>query len=229
MRKTQNRVLCVTQKIRRNIMKFKRVLSVILAVVMVVSCAVVAGSVVATGADTEIAVTSAYQDMLAKTSAEEGYGLASTVNEGTILQAWNWSFNNIKANLPKLAEQGFTTIQVSPPNEIKKGTKGAKVLQSDGKNGWWMFYQPAGFQLNNSTDNALGTKSEFTAMCAEAKTYGIKIIVDAVINHMGTCDNEDTISSADPMDHVTPKAQTFEPEIYNNKLFHKPWKEMQYI
>ena len=210
-------------------MKMRRMLSVLLAVVIVISCAAVAGSVVASGADTDIAVTSAYQDMLAKTSAENGYGLASTVNDGTILQAWNWSFNNIKSLLPTLAEQGFTTIQVSPPNEIKAGTKGVKVLQSDGKNGWWMFYQPAGFQLNESTDNALGTKAEFTAMCTEAKTYGIKIIVDAVINHMGTCDNEDKVTSTNPMDHLTPKAAQFEPEIVNNKLFHTPWKEMQYI
>ena len=209
-------------------MKFRRLLSVLLAIVIVVSCAVVAGSVVASGADAELAVTSAYQDMLAQTSAENGYGLASTVNDGTILQAWNWSFNNIKDNMELLAQQGFTTIQVSPPNEIKKGTTDAKILQSDGQNGWWMFYQPAGFQLNESTDNALGTKAQFEAMCAKAHEYGVKIIVDAVINHMGTKEGDDGNTSTDPMSHVTPKAAQFEPEIYNNKLFHTPWAEMTY-
>lgn len=216
-------------------MKMKRLLSVLLAVVLVVSCAVVATSVVASGAnvaavgaDSDLATTSAYEDMLAQTSAENGYGLAPTVNEGTILQAWNWSFKNIESMLPTLAEQGFTTIQVSPPNEIKAGTKGVKVLQRDNKNGWWMFYQPAGFQLNNSTDNALGNKAEFTSMCAKAKEYGIKIIVDAVINHMGTCDNEDKITSTNPMDHLTPKAKQFEPEIVNAQAFHKPWANMTY-
>ena len=210
-------------------MKLKRLLSVLLAVVLVVSCVAVTSSVVASGADKDIATTSAYEDMLAQTSAENGYGLAPTVNEGTILQAWNWSFKNIENMLPTLAEQGFTTIQVSPPNEIKSATLGAKVLQDDNKNGWWMFYQPAGFQLNESTDNALGTKAEFTSMCAAAKEYGIKIIVDAVINHMGTKDGDDYNTSEDPMSHVTPKAKDFEPEIYNNQLFHKPWKKMDYI
>lgn len=209
-------------------MKFRRIFSVVLAIVIVATCAIAASSVVATGANQELASTSAYQAMLAMTTAENGYGLAPTVNEGTILQAWNWSFNNIKSLLPTLAEQGFTTIQVSPPNEIKAGTKGVNVLQSDNKNGWWMFYQPAGFQLNESTDNALGTKAEFSAMCAEAKTYGIKIIVDAVINHMGTCDNEESVTSTDPMAHLTPRAATFEPEIVNNKLFHTPWANMTY-
>ena len=209
-------------------MKMRRLLSVLLAVVIVISCAAVAGSVVASGADKDLAVTSAYQDMLAKTSAENGYGLAPTVNEGTILQAWNWSFKNIENLLPTLAEQGFTTIQVSPPNEIKKGTKDAYVIQSDNQNGWWMFYQPAGFQLNESTDNALGTKAEFVSMCSKADEYGIKIIVDAVINHMGTKEGDDTNTSTDPMSHVTPKAAQFEPEIYNNKLFHTPWAKMTY-
>ena len=209
-------------------MKFKRLLSILLAVAIVVSGAVITSSLVATGADREIASTSVYQDMLAKTSAENGYGLASTVNDGTILQAWNWSFANVEAMLPTLAEQGFTTIQVSPPNEIKTGTKGAKVLQSDNLNGWWMFYQPAGFQLNESTDNALGTKAEFVSMCSKAHEYGIKIIVDAVINHMGTKEGDDTNTSTDPMSHVTPRAAQFEPEIYNNKLFHTPWAKMTY-
>ena len=209
-------------------MKMKRLLSVLLAVLLVVSSVAVMSSVVATGAETELASTSAYADMLAQTSAENDYGLAPTVNEGTILQAWNWSFKNIEDMLPTLAEQGFTTIQVSPPNEIKTGTKGAKVLQDDNQNGWWMFYQPAGFQLNNSEDNALGNKAEFTSMCAAADDYGIKIIVDAVINHMGTKDGDDYNTSGDPMTHVTPRAAEFEPEIYNNKLFHTPWAKMTY-
>ncbi|MBQ7218953.1 MAG: starch-binding protein [Ruminococcus sp.] len=212
-------------------MKLKRLLSVLLAVVLVVSCAVVASSVVATGANKDIVTTSAYEDMLAQTSADNGYGLSSTINDGTILQAWTWSFKNIEANLETIAEQGFTTVQVSPPNEIKAATKGAKFEQGD--NGWWMFYQPAGFQLNESADNALGTKAEFVSMCTKAHELGLKIIVDTVINHMGTngYENDDQSSSFDknPINHVTDRAKEFEPEIYNNNLFHSPYKNMQYL
>ena len=96
-----------------------------------------------------------------------------------------------------------------------------------------MFYQPAGFQLNESTDNALGTKSEFVSMCSKAHTLGLKVIVDAVINHMGTngyeSDNQSSDYDKNPINHVTPKAKEFEPEIYNNNLFHYPYKNMQYI
>uniref|UniRef100_UPI00292EE230 starch-binding protein n=1 Tax=uncultured Ruminococcus sp. TaxID=165186 RepID=UPI00292EE230 len=219
-------------------MKMRRLLSVLLALAMVLSIlsvGIVATSAAQadtadTAADINIAgAGSAYEDMLAQTTVENNYGLSKTVNDGTILQAWTWSFKNIESNLETIAEQGFTTIQVSPPNEIKKGTKGAKFLQNDGQNGWWMFYQPAGFQLNNSTDNALGTKAEFVSMCEKAHELGLKVIVDAVINHMGTKEGDDNNTSEDPMSHVTPKAKDFEPEIYNNKLFHSPWKKMQYI
>ena len=219
-------------------MKMRRLVSLLLAVLLVMSC--VSVGIVATSAanvdtaDTaaniDVAVAgSAYEDMQSKTTVENNYGLSKTVDDGTILQAWTWSFKNIEDNLETIAEQGFTTIQVSPPNEIKKGTNGAKFLQSDGQNGWWMYYQPSGFQLNNSTDNALGTKAQFVSMCQKAHELGLKVIVDAVINHMGTKDGDDNNTSTDPMSHVTPKAATFEPEIYNNKLFHKPWKKMTYI
>ena len=219
-------------------MKMRRLLSALLAVVMlmsVLSVGIVATSAAETdtaevAADIDVAAAgSTYEDMLANIEADNNYGLSETVNDGTILQAWTWSFANIEANLETIAEQGFTTIQVSPPNEIKKGTNGAKFLQSDGQNGWWMYYQPSGFQINNSTDNALGTKSQFVSMCSKAHELGLKVIVDAVINHMGTKDGDDNNTSTDPMSHVTPKAATYEPEIYNNKLFHNPWKKMEYI
>ena len=151
-------------------MKMRRLVSLLLAVLLVMSCVSV-GIVATSAANVDTADTaanidvaaagSAYEDMQSKTTVENNYGLSKTVDDGTILQAWTWSFKNIEANLETIAEQGFTTIQVSPPNEIKKGTNGAKFLQSDGQNGWWMYYQPSGFQLNNSTDNALGTKAEF--------------------------------------------------------------------
>lgn len=212
-------------------MKTKRIISIIVCIAMLASC-VFALNFSANAATQSIAKTgeSAYQDMLKKTSASN-YGLANTVNEGTILQAWNWSYNNITANLATIAEQGFTTIQVSPPNEIKLPTKGVNVIEADNSNGWWMFYQPAGFQLNESTDNALGVKSEFVKMCTEAHKLGLKVIVDAVINHMGTDDDHlgtYNNTSTNPMDHVNPRAKLFEPEIIAAKAFHSPWRDCEY-
>ncbi len=211
-------------------MKTKKLISLMLAVVMVVSCFTVA--LTSVSAKTNY---NEYEKMLEAIKPENNYGLAKTVNEGKIIQAWNWSYQNIINNLETLAEQGFTTIQVSPPNELKMPTKGVKVCEPaiDGiaPNGWWMFYQPAGFQLNESTDNALGTKSEFVEMCDKAHELGLKVIVDAVINHMGTDDDHVGLydnDSTDPMDHVNPRAAEFEPELLAAKAFHSPWVDMTY-
>ncbi len=155
-------------------------------------------------------------------------GITNSNDNATILQCWNWSYTNLKNKIPKIAEQGFSVVQISPPNEIKEGTVGHKVT-GEKTNGWWMFYQPAGFQINESTDNALGTKEELIDMVEEAHKYGVRVIADAVINHMGTCNNESSITSTNPMDHLTPKAAEFEEEIVKNKLFHSPWKNMQYL
>ena len=103
-------------------MKTKKLISLILAVVLTVSMCTVA-FVSANAADTY----NEYEKMLEAIKPENNYGLAKTVNEGKIIQAWNWSYANIEKNLEKLAEQGFTTIQVSPPNELKMPTKGVKV------------------------------------------------------------------------------------------------------
>lgn len=168
-----------------------------------------------------------YYEALQNYEDETGYGLASTVNDGTILQAWNWSFANIEAMIPTIAQQGFTTVQVSPPNVLSKATADTKILQSDYENRR-LLYQPAGFMINNQTDNALGTKAQFESMCETAHEYGVKIIVDTVVNHIGVKYGDESNTSTDPMSHVTPKAAQYEPEIYNNKLFHTPWAKMTY-
>lgn len=210
-------------------MKAKRLLSVVLAVMVVLSCVCFA---TASAEETSYSTYAQFEESI---KPENNYGLTDTVNEGKILQAWNWSYKNAIALMPKVAEQGFTTMQISPPNEIKMPTKGVAVCATpvDGiaPNGWWMFYQPAGFQLNESEDNALGTKAEFIEMCKEAKKYGVKIIVDAVINHMGTDDDHVGVydnASTDPMKHVNPRAAQFEPELLAAKAFHSPWVNMTY-
>ena len=39
-------------------------------------------------------------------AAASDYGLMDTCQEGVILHAWQWSFNNIKDNMAKIAEAG---------------------------------------------------------------------------------------------------------------------------
>ena len=115
------------------------------------------------------------------------YELSPEISTGTILHAWCWSFNTIKANLKDIAEAGYTAIQTSPINECKVGENGGMQLQdvegSENNGKWYYHYQPTNYTIGNYQ---LGTEEEFKELCAEAEKYGIKIIVDAVVNHMSS-------------------------------------------
>jgi len=110
-------------------------------------------------------------------AAREQYGLAEQMKDGAILHAWSWSFNTIKNNMKTIAEAGYTSVQTSPINKCVVGNGGD--LKFDDQ--WWYHYQPTNYTIGNYQ---LGTKSEFEAMCNEADKYGVRIIVDAVVNHM---------------------------------------------
>ncbi len=142
--------------------KFKKPLSVLLAVMMLVS----AFSFTVSAVDTETQTAVSAKD----------YGLSPTIHDGAILHAWCWSFNTIKESLPKIAEAGFTSVQTSPISQCLVGNGGRLKLNG----GWYYHYQPTLYTIGNYQ---LGTLDEFKSMCSEADKYGIKIIVDVVANH----------------------------------------------
>ena len=153
----------------------KKIISIVLALCMVVSCVVV-GSVSATAASTSDSSVSAPVE---SATVAASTGLMSKPQDGVILHAWDWSFNNIKSRMKQIADSGYTSVQTSVIQQSKEGTKGKT------NNVWWLYYQPCNFVIDNTGNSALGTKAEFTAMCTEAHKYGIHVIVDVVANHLG--------------------------------------------
>ena len=103
------------------------------------------------------------------------------IADGTILQAFSWNFNTIKRSMADIAAAGYTAVQTSPINNCLEGEDGGMELYGDGK--WYYHYQPTDFKIGNYQ---LGTKEEFTEMCAEADKYGIKVLVDVIANHTTT-------------------------------------------
>lgn len=96
------------------------------------------------------------------------YKLKDNIQDGVILHCFNWTYNDIKAELPKIAKAGFTSIQTSP-------------AQPNGTGTWYWLYQPISFSIGT---NGVGTKAELQSLCDEADKYGIKVIVDVVANHL---------------------------------------------
>ena len=104
------------------------------------------------------------------TSATNSYGLPENCQDGTILHCFDWSFNQIKEELPNIAAAGFTSVQTSP----SQGNAGNNAT-------WYFAYQPYDFTF---VAGGLGSKQDLINLCTEADKYGIKVIVDVVSNHL---------------------------------------------
>ena len=103
-------------------------------------------------------------------SAANNYGLPENCQDGTILHCFDWSFNQIKEELPNIAKAGFTSVQTSP----SQGNAGNNAT-------WYFAYQPYDFTF---ATGGLGSKQDLINLCTEAEKYGIKVIVDVVSNHL---------------------------------------------
>lgn len=102
------------------------------------------------------------------------FSSAQTRNVNVHLFEWKW--NDIKKECAYLQEKGYGSVQVSPPNEHA-------VVNN---NPWWQRYQPVSYELTKSRS---GTIDEFKSMVETCwKNHGVKVYVDAVINHMAAGD-----------------------------------------
>ena len=128
--------------------------------------------------------------------------LPDNINDGATLHAFCWTFNQIKEQLPYIAEAGYKSVQTLP-------------VQTPKSNGsaWWAFYQPLSFSI--ATESPLGTKQDLEDLCTEAETYGIKIIVDVVFNHMANV--SDKAKEDDGTPTVFSGVATYEPYIYDHR------------
>lgn len=99
---------------------------------------------------------------------DESPELANIQKTDVIVQLFNWPFQKITSEMKILSDIGYAQIHVSPPNV---------TVDTDI---WYGRYQPVDYR---QISGPLGNEAEFKAMIAEAHKYGIKIIVDLVLNH----------------------------------------------
>ena len=105
-------------------------------------------------------------------AANSTYGQPDEIPQGNILHAFSWPLKDIRAELPNIAAAGFGAIQISPlqRGDINEGWT------------WYTIYLPYDYHIMNSP--GMGTKEDLKALCKEAEQYGIKIVVDVVLNHV---------------------------------------------
>ncbi|MEU9508347.1 carbohydrate-binding module family 20 domain-containing protein [Micromonospora sp. NPDC048170] len=82
---------------------------------------------------------------------------------------FEWRFDSIARECrDTLGPKGYGFVQVSPPQEHIQGGQ------------WWTSYQPVSYNIASR----LGDRNSFANMVSTCHNVGVKVIVDAVINHM---------------------------------------------
>ncbi len=137
----------------------KRILSIVLSILIMASLVIVPATTVS--AATADNVT--------------GYNLPADINEGNILHAFSWKLKEVTQYAQEIAEAGYTAVQVSPIQCTKDTTNDGAFA-----NDWWCFYQPTDLAIGNE----LGNEADLKEMCDTLHSYGIKVIVDVVANHV---------------------------------------------
>ncbi|MEA5455073.1 alpha-amylase family protein [Sinomonas sp. JGH33] len=87
-----------------------------------------------------------------------------------IANLWEWNWPSVaKECTDVLGPNGYAGVQVAPPQDS---------LARDG-HPWWEVYQPVDYGLTSR----MGNEEQFKAMVSACRAAGVKVYVDAVINH----------------------------------------------
>ncbi|MFF6835863.1 carbohydrate binding domain-containing protein [Streptomyces sp. NPDC012438] len=82
---------------------------------------------------------------------------------------FEWNFDSIARECTRtLGPKGYGYVQVSPPQERVQGSA------------WWTAYQPVSYKIQGP----LGDRTAFKNMVDTCHGAGVKVVVDAVLNHM---------------------------------------------
>ncbi|XP_023787549.1 pancreatic alpha-amylase-like [Cyanistes caeruleus] len=91
----------------------------------------------------------------------------------SIVHLFEWRWQDIAQECERyLAPNGFGGVQVSPPNE--------NIVITNPNRPWWERYQPISYKLCTRS----GNEEEFRDMVTRCNNVGVRIYVDAVVNHM---------------------------------------------
>lgn len=97
----------------------------------------------------------------------------------TMVHLFEWKWDDIAEECERfLGPRGFGGIQISPPNE--------NLIIWQKNRPWWERYQPMSYRLITRS----GNEGQFTSMVRRCNNAGVRIYVDAIINHMTGTWNE---------------------------------------
>ncbi|GHJ45163.1 alpha-amylase [Catellatospora sp. TT07R-123] len=128
---------------------------------------------------------------------------ANPGSHDVIVHLFQWPWNSVASECTNvLGPKGFGAVQVSPPQE--------HVVLSGSGYPWWQDYQPVSYQLISRR----GDRAAFANMVSTCHAAGVKIYVDAVINHMAGGASTGTGSAGSTYSHYN------YPNLYSSADFH---------
>ena len=119
---------------------------------------------------------------LAMTAANTPATAAVTLNDSDVTaNLWEWNWNSVAAACTDhLGPAGYGAVQVAPPQESV-----SLPNSSDGVHPWYEVYQPVSYKL----ESRFGDRAKFAAMVNACHAAGVRVYVDAVVNHMAGTNN----------------------------------------
>jgi alpha-amylase len=148
--------------------------------VALIASAVLVGAAVIplTGAGSASARPATTRAQTATAATTTAAATATTHDVIANLFEWNWpSVANECTTI--LGPGGYGGVQVAPPQDSVKRTElgnGSDTILHP----WWEVYQPVDYNLTSR----MGDEAQFKAMVTTCRAAGVKVYVDAVINHM---------------------------------------------
>jgi alpha-amylase len=106
---------------------------------------------------------------------------AITTSNDVIANLFMWPWTSVATECTSvLGPAGYGAVQVAPPEDSI----------SVAGHPWWDIYQPTAYDLNSR----MGTRAQFVSMVSSCHAAGVKVYVDAVINHMTGVNQTSTTS-----------------------------------
>ena len=123
-----------------------------------------------------------------------------------ILHLLHWRLSAIIPIVPKIKEQGFNAIQISPMQG-----------QKNDSNKWYELYQPTNLKIGNCQ---IGSYEDLQVLCAKCHEFGIKVIADVVLRHVAS-DEQDSLK---PHKNVDPDLLKYLAEPINCDNYNDRWQ-----
>ncbi|HEY3870923.1 MAG TPA: alpha-amylase family glycosyl hydrolase [Actinocrinis sp.] len=100
---------------------------------------------------------------------------AAALEKNVTANLFEYNWTSVAADCTNvLGPDGFAAVQVAPPEDSYDNVD----------HYWWDVYQPVDYSLNSR----MGTPAQFQSMVQACHAAGVKVYVDAVLNHMAAGD-----------------------------------------